>query len=74
MFGEELDRLALGGGAAADRLTNTPIGQHQALIRALLVRIEVSPEVLTLDVRPRRPATPRNLFGRDMWPSEDNSA
>lgn len=52
LFGAELDRLAQYGGLAAARLASTPPSQIEGLIAALLVRIEVAPEALTLEVRP----------------------
>lgn len=52
LFGDDLDRLVPRGVAAAHRLANTPTDQLEALFAALLIRIEVFPDVLTMHVRP----------------------
>ena len=52
LFGDKLDQLAAGGSVATHRLANTPPNQRQALVAALLVRIDVAPETLTMHVRP----------------------
>lgn len=52
LFGDELDRFAVSGGAAADRLANIPPSQREALFTALFERIEVFPEALAMHVRP----------------------
>ncbi len=52
LFGKKLDRLTARGCSAADRLVNTPVSQREAMFAALFVRIEVSPELLTMHLRP----------------------
>ena len=51
LFGADLDRLVTRAGVAADRLANTPPNRCEGLYAALIMRIEVSPEVLTIHVR-----------------------
>ena len=51
LFGDDLDRLIARGDVAADRLANTPTDQLEALFAALFMRIEVSPDELTMHVR-----------------------
>ncbi len=51
LFGDELDRLAESGVAAADRLANIQPGQREALFTALFPLIEVSPEALIMHLR-----------------------
>ena len=52
LFGADLDHLVNRAGIAANRLANTPAHQCEALFAALFMRIEVSPDVLTMQVRP----------------------
>jgi hypothetical protein len=52
LYGDELDRLARNGGSASRRVTNGPPEEREALFAALFLRIEVSPESLTMHVRP----------------------
>lgn len=51
IFSDELDRLEAGGVVAADRIANMQPGQKETLFAALFLRIEVSPEMLTMHVR-----------------------
>lgn len=51
IFGDEQNRLAASGRSAAERLASTPPGEREALFAALFLRIEVSPEALTMHVR-----------------------
>jgi site-specific DNA recombinase len=51
LFGDDLDRLVARGSAAADCLANTPTDQCEAIFAALFMRIEVSPDALTMHVR-----------------------
>lgn len=52
LFGAELERLAVRGAAAAARLEVTPKPDLEALVTTLVIRIEVGPEALTIDLRP----------------------
>lgn len=52
LFGVELDRLSVRGATAAQRLECTTALDLGALVTALVVRIEVAPEALTIDLRP----------------------
>lgn len=52
LFGAELDRLSVLGATAAKRLEGTPTQDREALVAALVIRIEVAPEALTIDLRP----------------------
>jgi site-specific DNA recombinase len=52
LFGDKLDQLAESGSTAEVRLASTPCRQREALFAALLVRLEVFPEALTMHVRP----------------------
>lgn len=52
IFGEELEKLAKLGGRAANVLAQTPTDRLEELIAALLIKIEVSPEALHLEIRP----------------------
>lgn len=52
LLGPELDRLSVGGATAAERLERTPTHDREALVAALVIRIEVAPEALTIDLRP----------------------
>ena len=52
LFGDDLDRLMPRGVLAADRLANTPTDQLEDLFAALVIGIEVSPDELTMHVRP----------------------
>lgn len=51
LFGVDLDRLVTRAGLASDRLTSTPSDQREALFAALFMRIEVSADMLTMQVR-----------------------
>lgn len=51
LFEDELDRLAAGGGVAADRLAIIPPMRLEALFVALFTRIEVTPDSLAMHVR-----------------------
>lgn len=52
IFGEELDRLTLRGGAAERRLGDIPAHGLRALFRALFLRIEIAPDAVTMHGRP----------------------
>lgn len=52
LFGTELDRLAACGRTAASHLAEATPSQNQALVKALIVRIEVAPDFLTIELRP----------------------
>ena len=52
LFGDDLDRLVACGSVTAERLTNIPPHQYEALFAALFMRIEVSPDALMMHLRP----------------------
>jgi len=51
LFGSELDRLAARGELAADRVASTSSAERSELFAALIVRIDIAPEALSLHVR-----------------------
>lgn len=51
IFGQELDQLVSRGDLAANRVAETPAGQRSGLFAALIVRIDVAPETLSIHVR-----------------------